>query len=180
MMFRVISRVIQLGATDRQPQQLDTTDFPSLLMQARATFVTLHIAGQLRGCVGVLEPVRPLMEDLAANAFAAAFRDTRFTPVRAEEVDQLTKHISILTPATVLRVQSNDELLAAIRPNFDGLILEDGVHRATFLPAVWTSLPAAEDFVRQLKRKAGLDDNHWSPRMECRIYQAIESPDDLS
>ncbi len=141
------------------------------LYEAGASFVTLHMTGQLRGCIGSLEAYRPLIEDVCENAFAAAFRDPRFPPLSEAELPQLSLSISVLTPAEPLSFNSEQELLAIIEPGVDGLILEDGGHRGTFLPSVWESLPDRRDFLRHLKQKAGLPADYWSDSLRVSRYR---------
>jgi AmmeMemoRadiSam system protein A len=140
------------------------------LQALRATFVTLHENGQLRGCIGTLEAHRTLVEDVAENAFSAAFRDPRFAPVSAVERDQLDLDISVLSPATPMQFDSEQDLLSQIRPGIDGLVLEDGPYRGTFLPAVWEQLPEPLDYLHQLKRKAGLSADYGSPGLKVSRY----------
>jgi AmmeMemoRadiSam system protein A len=146
----------------------------SRLGEPGASFVTLTRRDELRGCVGTLEPRRPLAEDVAENARAAAFRDPRFPPITVHEWDAIAIHVSVLGPAEPLAAASEAELLAALRPGRDGLILEEGLRRATFLPAVWESLPDPRDFLAQLRRKAGLPLDHWSPTLAFRRYEVEE------
>lgn len=146
-------------------------DLEAGLREQRACFVTLNRLGQLRGCIGHLEPVQPLVRDVVENAFAAAFRDPRFPPLSRNELDELDIHISILTPATSITFTSEADLVSQIRPNIDGLILQDGFHRGTFLPSVWESLPQREQFWRHLKQKAGLSQDHWSDAVQVSRYQ---------
>jgi AmmeMemoRadiSam system protein A len=142
-----------------------------------ASFVTLHVgAGELRGCIGSLAPRRPLAEDVAANARAAAREDLRFAPVGAHELDGLSFEISLLSPLAPLAVASRRELLAALRPGVDGLVLDDGERRATFLPAVWAELPEPERFLAQLERKAGLPAGGWSRALRAWRYTAVSLP----
>jgi uncharacterized protein len=121
-----------------------------------ASFVTLTQAGRLRGCIGSLEAWRPLADDVCANAVAAAFADPRFAPLAAEELPATRVEVSLLTPAEPIVFAGEDELLASLRPGVDGVILECGGRRATFLPQVWQQLPEPRQFLAQLKRKAGL------------------------
>ena len=108
-----------------------------------ASFVTLHRRGELRGCIGSLEPHRPLAEDVAGNARAAAYLDPRFAAVAREELPELELEISVLSPLAPLPAASESELVASLRPGVDGLVLVEGARRATFLPAVWRSAPRA-------------------------------------
>lgn len=135
---------------------------PEGLGRLGASFVTLNLDGSLRGCIGSIEAHRPLAQDVAHNAFAAAFRDPRFPPLSADELPRIELHISLLAPASPLPVNSEHELLTKLRPRIDGLILEDPPYRSVFLPHVWDTLPEPSEFVAQLKRKAGLPATHWS------------------
>ena len=161
---------IEYGLSHQRPLAIDLATMPAELSTVRATFVTLEINDQLRGCIGMLTARRPLAEDVADNSYAAAYSDTRFPPVDRCEINQLSIHISILNPAEQLDVNSETDLIQLLRPGIDGLIIKDKLHRATFLPSVWQSLPQAEDFVRQLKVKAGFDANYWSKDMCAYRY----------
>lgn len=133
------------------------------LRKPGAAFVTLTIAGQLRGCIGSLEPTdaRSLAEDVSDNAFAAAFRDPRFPALTEAELTETRISLSVLGAKQPLACQSEDELLAALRPRLDGVILQAGRRRGTFLPSVWEQLPHPQDFLLHLKRKAGLMPDEW-------------------
>jgi AmmeMemoRadiSam system protein A len=144
------------GFRAHTPLPVEPAEFPPPLREPRATFVTLMLHSELRGCIGNLEPQRPLVEDVAANAFAAAFHDPRFVPLTEEEYPELNIRISILSPNTEIPFRSEDELLRQLRPRVDGLVIQLGIHRATFLPSVWESLPRTEDFLEHLKHKAGI------------------------
>ncbi len=152
------------------PLAVDLAAHDPALRAPGASFVTLHVGGELRGCTGSLEPVRPLVADVAYHAFCSAFLDRRFEPLREDEMDALHVHVSVLSPHEPLDVATEDDLLAALRPGVDGLILEESGRRATFLPAVWEQLPSPRDFVRQLRRKAGLPDDYWSDALRAYRY----------
>jgi hypothetical protein len=152
----------------------DLAGLPPELRAPGASFVTLHRRGALRGCIGSLEPHRPLAEDVAGNARAAAFDDPRFSPVARDEVPELDLEISVLSPLSPLPAASEAELLAALRPRVDGLVLVDGRHRATFLPAVWQQLPEPRQFLAHLKHKAGLPTDYWSPTLHFLRYTVEE------
>lgn len=162
---------IRHGLDHGRPLPVRAAEFSEPLQARRASFVTLERNGSLRGCIGHLEAVAPLVEDVAENAFAAAFRDPRFPPLRAAEMADLELHVSVLTPAVPLVFGSEQELLAQLRPGIDGLILQEGSARGTFLPSVWESLPEPAQFLAQLKRKAGLPTNHWSERIQVYRYE---------
>ncbi len=165
-------RSIQHGLQTGRPVKIDLADYPEELTEPRATFVTLQINHQLRGCIGMLEAVRPLAEDIAENAFSAAFKDPRFPPLEARELEALEIHLSILTPAEPVSFSSEQDLLSQLRPGIDGLILQEGHRRGTFLPSVWESLPKPEQFLRHLKQKAGLPPDYWSNNIKIYRYQA--------
>lgn len=146
-------------------------DHPAL-SRPGATFVTLHdAAGELRGCVGRTEASRPLGDDVRANALAAAFHDSRFTPLRADEWPGLQVEVSLLGEPEPLAVCGEAEALAALRPGVDGLILEWRGARATFLPQVWEKLPDAAAFMAALKRKAGLPADFWAADVKLSRYR---------
>jgi AmmeMemoRadiSam system protein A len=149
------------------------TDAPWLHVDA-ATFVTLRDAeGDLRGCVGSLVATRPLVDDVADNAVAAALRDTRFPPVAAGELDALALEVSVLTGHEPLPAMSEAQACDVLRPGTDGVILEVGSLRATFLPKVWDDLPEAGRFLAHLKRKAGLPASAWPDDLRLTRYRAI-------
>jgi len=148
----------------------DHERLPEELKKNGAAFVTLELDNRLRGCIGSLEAYRPLAQDVAANAYAAAFSDPRFVPLSLREFNQLHVSISILTEPVPMHVESEQDLLQQLQPGKDGLILEAGHHRGTFLPSVWESLPSPLLFVQQLKRKAGLAESYWSDEVKISRY----------
>lgn len=167
---------IRYGLEHGRQMPLDTATCPAALQAPGASFVTLHCNGELRGCIGNLMPARPLALDVVGNAYAAAFRDPRFPPLTASEFDALTIHISLLSPMEPLQFESEEELIAQLRPGIDGLVLEEPPRRGTFLPAVWESLPDPRDFLRQLKLKAGLPANYWSRTLRAQRYTVESIP----
>jgi len=140
------------------------------LQRPRATFVTLRRDGQLRGCIGSLQAVRGLGEDVRANAIAAAFCDPRFAPLGADELEDTLVEVSVLSDAEAIDAADEDDLIARLQPGVDGLILEFGGRRATFLPQVWESLADPRDFLAALKQKAQLPERFWSPHMRVLRY----------
>ena len=161
---------IQHGLDHGKALKVHTADYPDELQAQRACFVTLQIAGELRGCIGHLQAMQPLIDDVAENAWAAAFQDPRFAPLSQTEFPRLEIHISILSPPQAMTFTSQQDLLAQIRPGIDGLILEDDYRRGTFLPSVWESLPDAQDFLAHLKLKAGLPASYWSDNIRVSRY----------
>lgn len=163
---------IDHGLKTGKPFKPDLNDYPDELTVPRATFVTLLKRGELRGCIGMLDAVRPLAQDVAENAFSAAFKDYRFPPLTADESGDLEIHISILSLPEPIVFVSEQDLIAQMRPGVDGLILEEGFKRGTFLPSVWASLPDPVQFLRHLKQKAGLAANYWSDTVKVSRYTA--------
>ncbi|MDX1648218.1 MAG: AmmeMemoRadiSam system protein A [Myxococcota bacterium] len=164
---------LERGVRTGRPPAIDLVALAPALHEPGASFVTLERRGALRGCIGSLEPVEPLALSVAGNAVKAA-RDPRLPPVAASELPDLEVKISVLSPLAPFPVASEAELVEALRPGVDGLVLRDGPHGATFLPSVWASLPSPRDFVRELKRKALLPDGHWSDALVCWRYTVEE------
>jgi AmmeMemoRadiSam system protein A len=153
------------------PLQINPANYEEALRQPAACFVTLKHRGELRGCIGSLEAHRSMVEDVVHNADAAAFTDPRFPPLRENELaDGLELDISLLTPAVEMHFTSEKNLLSQLQPGIDGLILEEGYRRGTFLPSVWEQLPQPEQFLQHLKLKAGLPPNHWSENIRISRY----------
>ena len=151
--------------------------FPPALQARRAAFVTLHRRGDLRGCIGHLEAEQPLIADVADNAYSAAFRDPRFPPLQREELVDLEIHISVLSTPQPMAFSSEADLARQLRPRVDGLILQDGPARGTFLPSVWESVAEPGDFLRHLKLKAGLSPAHWSDSIQVWRYRTESFPE---
>jgi AmmeMemoRadiSam system protein A len=140
------------------------------LQDSGACFVTLTQGGDLRGCIGTLEAHRPLLSDVRANALAAAFRDPRFAPLSARELERTEVEVSLLSPMQGLDFASEAEALAQLRPGVDGVVFMYGGRRSTFLPQVWEQLPAVDDFLAHLKRKAGLPAGFWHAEVRLQRY----------
>ncbi len=163
---------VRCAATGVSPPEVGACKVPPALAESAGCFVTLTCAGHLRGCIGNLEPRWPLWRSVIENARAAATRDSRFEPVTADELETLTIEISVLTPPQPLAFASPAELLAKLEPGRDGVVLERGARRATFLPQVWEKLPDKAEFLDQLALKAGLAAGDWrQPGMVVRVYQ---------
>ena len=172
----VARRSIERGVREGAALEVDPGAYPEALRVHRATFVTLRREGELRGCVGSLVPLRPLVVDVAQSAFHAAFRDYRLPSIEARELPELDVHISVLGPLERIQAGSEEALLAQLRPKVDGLLLREGSLQGTFLPAVWESLPEPRAFLAELKRKAGLPENHWSETLEVHRYEVESIP----
>jgi len=161
-----IAAELNKGEPARPPVPL-----PPVLKQKRGCFVTLHKKGMLRGCIGTIEPVTPLVDGIAENAVNAAFRDPRFPPLSPEEIDVVHLEVSLLTVPEILEFRNSDELLEKLEPGEHGVILSKGWHRATFLPQVWEQLPDKISFLEHLCRKAGMAKDCWQdPDVEVQVY----------
>ena len=147
------------------------SDDASWLRDSGAVFVTLMQAGRLRGCIGTLEAHRALGEDVKANAVAAAFRDPRFKPLDKREFDALSVEVSVLSAIETIVFRDEDDALAQLHPEIDGVIFEYGHHRSTFLPQVWEDFRDSRVFLGNLKYKAGLPPDFWDPTVRLSRYR---------
>ncbi|MCJ7711815.1 MAG: AmmeMemoRadiSam system protein A [Chloroflexi bacterium] len=147
------------------------TERPAWALAPGASFVTLTEAGQLRGCIGSLEAVRPLLDDVGGNAVAAATCDPRFLPLKGDELDGIAIEVSVLSAPVPFPASSLADAYAALRPGVDGVIVEfDPWHRATFLPQVWEDLPDPEEFLAHLWQKAGIPAGRWLEGTTLQTY----------
>ncbi len=171
--LQIAHQSIKHGLQKGKALQVITTDYSSDLQQNLATFVTLHKNGTLRGCIGALEAYQPLINDIAEHAYSAAFQDPRFPALQDDEFEQLDIEISVLGKSELMSFDSEEDLLSQIRPNIDGLILESGFNRGTFLPSVWEQLPEPEEFLNHLKMKAGLSSQWWDNAVKISRYETF-------
>jgi AmmeMemoRadiSam system protein A len=172
--LRAVARLaLEHGVRTGRAPAIDLVALAPELHEPGASFVTLERGGTLRGCIGCLEPVEALALSVAANAVKAA-RDPRLPAVVASELPEIDVKISVLSVLEPFHAASEEELVEALRPGVDGLVLRQGPHGATFLPSVWSSLPSPRAFVRELKRKAGLPDAHAPEGLSCWRYTVEE------
>lgn len=165
---------VRHGLTHRREMDVCEAVYPEALRAEKATFVTLRQDDELLGCIGTLRAHRALVRDVVRNAYHAAFSDPRFAPLTPEQLPGLDLHISVLSLLEPLPVTSEDDLFAKLRPGLDGLLIEDGDHVATFLPAMWPRLSSPRTFVRALKDKAHLPPDYWSLTIRVFRYTAEE------
>ena len=135
-------------------------------------FVSLHIQGALRGCIGLIETNQPLSITLISNARSCAFNDPRFPPLTKDEFAQSQVEISLLSPTHPLVFNRKIDLLTQLEPTH-GLILEDANRRAVFLPQVWKQLPKPQQFVDALLRKGGWLDKSWPDGIKARTFTCL-------
>lgn len=168
-----IDRTLRDGT--RPPPDLDGLDHD--LREPGATFVTLERDTQLLGCVGALEPRAPIAVDAAEHARAAAFDDPRVPPITVADFEEMSVKVSVLSPSTLLPVRTPAELRSALRVGVDGIAIEDGHRRATFLPSVWPKIRDVDDFLAALWLKAGLRPGTWPDRLQVSRYTTVEYSD---
>jgi AmmeMemoRadiSam system protein A len=162
-------------ASQARGQRMPNIDLDAVsedLRREAACFVTLTKHEQLRGCIGSLEARQPLALDVRDNAIGAAFRDPRFPPVDAEELDDLHVEISVLSHPEPLSYDGPQDLIAKLHPGIDGVVIERGWNRATFLPQVWEKIPSPHEFLQHLCLKAYLPaDAYKHPGLDVYTYQ---------
>ena len=157
VLLSVAREAIGHGLAHANAPKVATDNYSPPLKAVACSFVTLRIGAALRGCVGSLQAHRPLVTDVTQHAYAAAFSDRRFDPLQQTEFAALHIHISILSELEAVAFDSDESLLAALRPRTHGLLIEAANRRATFLPTVWSTFPDGRDFLAALKNKAGMD-----------------------
>jgi AmmeMemoRadiSam system protein A len=174
-LLRLARTCIEYAVSGRPLPRLYMENYSPELRTHGASFVTLTINGALRGCIGILEAVQPLVQDVCEHAVAAAFEDYRFSAVRAAELPRIDIEISRLTPKTALEYQDSADLLSKIRPGIDGVVLVNGLQRATFLPQVWEKIPEKEQFLNMLCEKMGALPDLWRrKKLDVWVYQVEE------
>lgn len=174
-LLRLAREALSRGVAGHTMPLLDPKGLTPALRANGASFVTLTIGGELRGCIGALEPYQPLADDVREHAVAAALEDPRFPPVSSQEVGRIEIEVSRLTFPNPLDYSDADDLLARLHPNIDGVILRDGFRRATFLPQVWEKIPDKADFLDNLCLKMGEAPGTWRRKhLDVQVYQVEE------
>jgi uncharacterized protein len=174
-LLRLAREAMEYAVRGKRLPPLDDTSLTPHLRENGASFVTLTIDNDLRGCIGALEAHQPLVEDVREHAVAAALEDPRFHPVSEGELIRIKLEVSRLTAPTPLEYSSSEELLAKLRPHVDGVILKDDYRRATFLPQVWEKIPKTADFLDHLCAKMGAQPNLWrTKKLQVFVYQVQE------
>lgn len=166
----ILLAIARAAISDALGRPLKADESQPWLQEKGATFVTLTRQGDLRGCIGSLEAHRPLLADVKANALAAAFRDPRFAPLGADELDDIRVEVSLLSPLSPIAFVDEQDALRQLQPNVDGIVFEFGAYRSTFLPQVWEQLPEPAEFMAHLKYKAGLSSDFWADGIRLSRY----------
>jgi AmmeMemoRadiSam system protein A len=165
---------IRIALTDGRSWAPDRDEVPTAWWEPGASFVTLERDGALLGCVGGLEPTEPLARDVSRHALGAAFGDPRLPAIDVDDFEAMTVKVSVLSALEPIDTHSYEELAATVRPGIDGIVVRDGLHRATFLPAVWPKVDSVDEFLGLLWQKAGLAPGHWSRDTVVSRYVTTE------
>ncbi|MCX6039405.1 MAG: AmmeMemoRadiSam system protein A [Chloroflexi bacterium] len=174
-LLRLARQALEAGVRGGPLPRLDEASLTPALRAEGASFVTLTVGGNLRGCIGALEPYQPLAEDVREHAVAAALEDYRFPTVQESELAGIEIEVSRLTVPVPLEYTDADDLLAKLHPGMDGVILRDAFRRATFLPQVWEKIPDPAEFLANLCYKLGAAPDTWRRKhLEVLIYQVEE------
>jgi len=175
VLLRLAREAMERGVRGEKLPPLDETLLTPSLQEEGSSFVTLTEHGQLRGCIGSLEPYQSLAEDVREHAVAAALQDPRFPPVEAAELNGIQIEVSRLTRPVPLEYMDADDLLAKLCPHEDGVILRDGFHRATFLPQVWEKISNPVEFLDNLCYKMGTNPDLWRRKhLDVLTYKVEE------
>ncbi len=180
-LLRMAREAMECGVKGAKLLPLDESLLTPHLHEEGASFVTLTVRGQLRGCIGALEPYQPLAEDVREHAVAAALEDPRFPPVSERELRGIQIDVSRLTRPIPLDYKDANDLLSKLHPYMDGIILRDAFRRSTFLPQVWEKIPEPAEFLNNLCYKMGASPDLWRKKhLEVLTYQVEEFHESLN
>ncbi len=173
----IVRKSLQEAVANGKIYNPSRQDYANVMFDKGASFVTLKEQGELRGCIGSLIASRAIAQDIAANAYAAAMEDTRFSPVTVKELPKVSFSVSLLTDYEKLSFKNEDDVLSQIIPNVDGLVIRDGDRQGVFLPSVWEQIPDKKEFLNNLKIKAGLSPAYWSDKIKIYRFRVVEIKD---
>jgi hypothetical protein len=174
-LLKLARESIELVVGEKTLPKLNLDSFTPLLREKGASFVTLTIQKELRGCIGALEAYQPLVEDVREHAIAAALEDPRFLPVEKNELNRIRIEVSILSVPQVLSYDSSEDLIQKLKPHVDGVTIKYGERKATFLPQVWEKIPDPSEFMNQLCYKMIGQANLWrETKLQVFTYQVEE------
>jgi uncharacterized protein len=175
ILLKIAREALEKSIQGKKLPEVKLDQLPPSLQEDGASFVTLTINNRLRGCIGTLQAYQPLAKDVQEHAIAAALQDFRFPSVQPAELPQIEIEISVLSPHQPLTYDSPENLIRRLRPGVDGVVLQDGFRKATFLPQVWDKLPKPEDFLSQLCLKMGATNDLWRKKpLQVFTYQVQE------
>lgn len=172
LLLDIAESMLVAGLRGQRPAPPPLGTLPGSLRAPVGAFVTLSVAGELNGCIGTVDPVEPVGHAVARLALAAAFDDPRLPALRASDLAHLTIEISLMSALEPIDATCRSELVAAIRPHRDGLVIRGGGRGAVFLPSVWEQLPDREEFVDRLFMKAGLPPGAWPTGLQALRFTA--------
>ncbi|CAH0530428.1 AmmeMemoRadiSam system protein A [Vibrio hippocampi] len=161
VLLDIVTHTLEHYLSGAPIEPLTLSDYPTRLTVPGACYVTLTVAGKLQGCIGTTMTQMPLVQEVQRKALGAACQDQRFTPLVAEQADELTIEVSVLTPPTSLPIESEAMLLDYLQTHQCGLVLQHGSKSALLLPQVWEKLPEPQQFLQHLKQKAGWSNDYW-------------------
>ena len=173
-LLQIVARSLQKAVTEHKSYSPSRKDYADELFNKGASFVTLKQNAALRGCVGTVIPHVAIAQDVAENAYRAAMEDSRFQPVSQAELANITFSISLLTGFEAINYKDAEDLLSQIKAGTDGIIIRDGDRQGLFLPSVWQELPDKEEFMKQLKIKAGINPSYWSENLKVYRFRTVE------
>lgn len=175
ILLKIAREALEKSVHGKPLPEIKLSALPASLQEDGASFVTLTIGERLRGCIGTLQAYQPLAEDVQEHAVAAALQDPRFPTVTPGEVPKISIEVSILAPEAPLSYEGPEDLLSKIRPGIDGVVLQDGFRKATFLPQVWEKISDPALFLTQLCMKMGAPGNLWQKKpLDVYVYQVQE------
>jgi AmmeMemoRadiSam system protein A len=171
-LLQIADAAIVAGLEGRAPEPPSLLDLPQSLREPRGVFVTVTVDGELNGCIGSIEAEEPLAIAVTRHAWSAAFADPRLPRLTWDDHPAMHVEVSVLSTLEPLPARTRDELLDALEPGVDGLVIDAAGRRAVFLPSVWEQLREPGMFVAQLQWKAGLRPSHWPPDMRAWRFTA--------
>lgn len=175
ILLKIARQSMEAAVRQEKVPPLELDRLPQSLQEFGATFVTLTANRRLRGCIGALDPYQPLAEDVREHAVRAAMNDFRFHPVQPDELSEISIEISLLSTPHPLDYENPSQLLEKLRPGADGVVIQDGARRATFLPQVWEKIHQPSEFLNQLCQKLGSPPDLWRRKhLDVFIYQVDE------
>jgi len=179
ILLKIARDTLNVTAAQQPLPKIQINELPTSLQEIGASFVTLTIEGRLRGCIGTLKPYQPLALDVQEHAAAASSEDPRFPRVIPSEVPNIEIEISRLSPTRELEYSDAEDLIRKLRPEVDGVLIRDGIQRATFLPQVWEKVHSPEEFLEHLCLKMGSPPNLWREKhLVVHVYQVEEFRED--
>lgn len=173
-LLQIVARSLQKAVTEHKTYSPSRKDYADELFNKGASFVTLKANNELRGCIGTVIPHEAIAQDVAQNTYQAAMEDNRFSPLTQEDLKSLSFSVSLLTRFEPIIYQNAEDLLSKIRAGTDGIIIRDGDRQGLFLPSVWQELPNKEEFMKQLKIKAGINPSYWSENLKVYRFRTVE------